>query len=108
MVLIKNSFSIDPNHNATYYVESGDTLSSIQTKFYNGSGLDKLFVRLSIILLNPSAFVKNNPNYLYSEKTIYLPGKKDIENLLIGKKIKTNSEDYPNQSQPSSIYFFGG
>ena len=102
----KNEFFLNENHFEKYLIRSGDTLASIQKKFYNGSGLNSHIVQLSIIILNPHAFVKNNPNFMYSKKELYLPGKKNIEDLLIGKIIKENNDLKEETSE--KIFFFGG
>ena len=102
----KNNFFLNENHFEKYLIRSGDTLASIQKKFYNGSGLNSHIVQLSIIILNPHAFVKNNPNFMYSNKELYLPGKKNIEDLLIGKIIKENNDLKEETSE--KIFFFGG
>lgn len=103
-----NAFSIDPLHSEYYTVKSGDSLTSILKSFYNGSGLDRRFVQLAIVIANPKAFAKNNPNFLFSKKKIYLPGKSDIEKLLIGKSPKKLSADNYPVSSNKNIYFFGG
>jgi hypothetical protein len=104
----KNPFSIDPNYAENYSVKSGDSLNSILGKFYRGSGLDWRFVQLSIVIANPSAFAKNNPNFLFSGTTVYLPGKADIAKLLLGEKVGKNNSNQNDPSQTKSIYFFGG
>ena len=102
-----NAFSIDPNHFENYAVKSGDSLNLILKKFYEGSGLDWRFVQLSIVLANPKSFAKSNPNFLFSNTQLYLPGKRDIAKLLEGKKIgKNTNDDEPSRAQ--NIYFFGG
>ena len=102
----KNKFFLNESHFEKYLIRSGDTLASIQKKFYNGSGLNSHIVQLSIIILNPHAFVKNNPNFMYSNKELYLPGKKNIEDLLIGKIVKENNDLKEETSE--KIFFFGG
>lgn len=101
-----NKFSIDENHFEKYFIKSGDTLASIQKRFYDGSGLNSQLVRLAIIILNPEAFVKENPNFMFSNKELYLPGKKNIEDILIGKKIKESIDLETKSSE--NIFFFGG
>ena len=103
-----NEFSLDPNHSTDYIVKQGDSLNSILNAFYSGSGLDRRFIQLSIVIANPHAFAKNNPNFLYSEKKIYLPGKSDIEKLLSGKKLTKKSSDENHSRSGNKIYFFGG
>lgn len=104
----KNAFSIDPNHFENYVVKSGDSLNLILKKFYKGSGLDWRFVQLSIVLANPKSFAKSNPNFLFSNTQLYLPGKTDIAKLLEGKKIGNPSANDNEPSRVQSIYFFGG
>tara|TARA_A100001011_G_scaffold352101_1_gene392687 strand:+ start:447 stop:785 length:339 start_codon:yes stop_codon:yes gene_type:complete len=104
----KNAFALNPDYFENYTVKPGDNLNSILKKFYNGSGLDWRLVQLSIVIANPKAFAKNNPNFLYSDKSLYLPGKSDITKILTGTKVgnkETNSSDY---SKSKNIYFFGG
>ncbi len=103
-----NSFSIDPNHFENYTVKSGDSLNLILKKFYTGSGLDWRFVQLSIVLANPKSFAKSNPNFLFSDSKLYLPGKADIAKLLEGKKIGQNKSTDNELSKAQNIYFFGG
>ena len=63
-----NEFSLDSHHSANYIVKQGDSLNSILKEFYTGSGLDRRFIQLSIVIANPHAFAKNNPNFLFSGK----------------------------------------
>jgi hypothetical protein len=104
----KNPFSMDPNYSDTYKVKSGDSLNSILREFYTGSGLDWRFVQLSIVLANPKAFAKNNPNFLFSDVKVYLPGKTDISNLFLGKKVGAGNAQEDDIGQTKNIYFFGG
>ncbi|MEE2774054.1 MAG: hypothetical protein VYE27_04005 [Pseudomonadota bacterium] len=103
-----NSFSLDPEHSESYKVKSGDSLNSIIDKFYLGSGLDRRFVQLAILIVNPKAFANKNPNFLFSDKSLYLPGKNDIQKLLSGKKVKPAEDKDPSDFRTRSIYFFGG
>ena len=103
-----NEFSLDSHHSANYIVKQGDSLNSILKEFYTGSGLDRRFIQLSIVIANPHAFAKNNPNFLFSGKKLYLPGKSDIESLLMGKKINPDNKAQSDHHRAQSIYFFGG
>ena len=103
-----NAFSLDPNHSENYTVKSGDSLNLILKKFYKGSGLDWRFVQLSIVLTNPKSFAKSNPNFLFSNTELYLPGKADIANLLEGKEIRKADSENEEPSRSKNIYFFGG
>ncbi len=102
-----NEFSINPDHHEIYEVQAGDSLNSIIKKFYSGSGLDKRFIQLAIVVTNPSAFSNNNPNFLFSKKKMYLPGSNEIQNLVLGKSIKKKNSE-PGEFNNTRIYFFGG
>ena len=104
----ENDFSIDPNHNETYKVKKGDSLNSIIKSFYTGSGLDHRFVQLAIVVINPSAFAKNNPNFLFSNKIMHLPGANEIKNLLMGIKVNRSGRNVDYDDNIKNIYFFGG
>jgi hypothetical protein len=104
----KNPFSMDPNYSDNYTVKSGDSLNSILKQFYKGSGLDWRFVQLSIVIANPKAFAKSNPNFLFSDTNVYLPGRSDISKLLLGKKVGNINADQRDASGTKNIYFFGG
>jgi hypothetical protein len=52
--------------------------------------------------------VRNNPNYLYSGKKLYLPSINEIKNLIIKKNKKIDSKKKYNSPSSSQIYFFGG
>ncbi len=104
----KNSFSIDPDHSDSYIVKKGDSLNSIIDNFYSGSGLDHRFIQLAIVIVNPKAFAKSNPNFLFSDKKLFLPGKNDIQKLIIGEKIKPVDDQGGSDFRTRSIYFFGG
>ena len=63
---------------------------------------------LAIVYFNKKAFVRNNPNYLYSGKNLYLPSVNEIKNLIIKKDKNLNNNRNNNSSITSQIYFFGG
>ena len=62
---------------------------------------------LAIVHFNKKAFVRNNPNFLYSGKKLYLPSVNEIKNLII-KKGNSEKKDKNNSSIKSHIYFFVG
>ena len=103
-----NSFSINPDHSENYIVKTGDSLNSILRQFYKGSGLDWRFVQLAIVITNPKAFANRNPNFLFSDRKLYLPGKSDLSKLLVGKKINLQNYNNRGSSSAQNIYFFGG
>jgi hypothetical protein len=101
-----NVFATDPDYSTTYKIAKGEALGQIIKRFYNGSGLDHRFVKLAIVTANPSAFAQENPNFMFAGVTLHIPSINQIQNLVLGKRIK-KSENY--SSRPNRhIFFFGG
>ena len=76
--------------------------------YYGSRAFNNNILSLAIVHFNKKAFVRNNPNFLYSGKNLYLPSINEIKNLIIKKnKILENKDKY-NSSITSQIYFFGG
>ena len=42
------------------------------------------FIELAIVAHNKHAFVKNNPNFLFADKTLNLPSLNQIQAMLLG------------------------
>ena len=103
-----NLFMQDNNYKAKHTVQKNETLSDIILKYYGTKSFNKSMLTLAIVYFNKHAFVRSNPNFLYSGKKINLPSVNEIKNLIIKKK---NNIDNNKKSQPeisSQIYFFGG
>ena len=103
-----NSFLKDLNYSVKHVVLKNETLSDIMLNYYGSKSFNNNILSLAIVHFNKKAFVRNNPNYLYSGKRLYLPSINEIKDLIIKKNNnKENSEkSYP--SITSQIYFFGG
>jgi hypothetical protein len=100
-----NPFVQDDNYSTTHKVQPGETLSHVMDKHYAGSGLNMRFIEMAIVLKNKHAFVRDNPHYLYADKTLHLPSLSEVRAMIMG-----NTTDQPaNQNSISNdIYFFGG
>ena len=61
-------------------------------------------VELSLVEINKHAFVRNNPNYLFSGKKLAIPSVNQIMNLVKGKPIKDSSA---GNNKRNHIYFYG-
>ena len=103
-----NLFLKDLNYNANHLVLKDETLSDIMLNYYGSSAFNNRILSLAIVHFNKKAFVRNNPNFLYSGKTLYLPSVNDIKNLIIKKNKNSENKDKNNSSITSHIYFFGG
>ena len=99
-----NLFLNDENFSKKYKVKKNETLSDIILNNYGIKFFNVDILSLSIVHFNKHAFVRKNPNFLYADKTIYLPSILEIKNLLI--KSKPNKKVYSKDEK--HIYFFGG
>ena len=103
-----NLFLKDLNYNANHIVLKNETLSDIMLNYYGSSAFNNRILSLAIVHFNKKAFVRNNPNFLYSGKKLYLPSVNEIKNLIIKKDKNSENKDKNNSSITSQIYFFGG
>ena len=103
-----NLFLKDLNYNTNHVVLKNETLSDIMLNYYGSSAFNNRILSLAIVHFNKKAFVRNNPNFLYSGKKLYLPSVNEIKNLIIKKDKNSANKDKNNSSITSQIYFFGG
>ena len=103
-----NLFLKDLNYNANHIVLKNETLSDIMLNYYGSSAFNNRILSLAIVSFNKKAFVRNNPNFLFSGKKLYLPSVNEIKNLIIKKDKSSENKDKNNSSITSHIYFFGG
>jgi len=103
-----NLFLKDLNYNVNHVVLKNETLSDIMLNYYGSSAFNNRILSLAIVHFNKKAFVRNNPNFLYSGKKLYLPSVNEIKNLIIKKNKNSENKDKDNSSITSHIYFFGG
>jgi len=81
-----NLFMQDNNHKTKHIVLKNETLSDIMLKYYGTQSFNKSMLSLAIVSFNKHAFVRSNPNFLFSGKKLYLPSVNEIKNLIIKKK----------------------
>ena len=103
-----NVFLNDLNHSSKHIVLKNETLSDIMLNYYGTKSFNNNILSLAIVHFNKNAFVRNNPNYLYSGKKLYLPSINEIRDLIIKKNKKIDSKKKYNSPNSSQIYFFGG
>ena len=99
-----NPFLNNQNFSKKYKVKKNETLSEIILKNYGVKHFNIDILSLSIVHFNKHAFVRKNPNFLFANKTLYLPSVLEIKNLLL--KAKPSDKEYPKNEK--HIYFFGG
>ena len=103
-----NSFLKDLNYSVKHVVLKNETLSDIMLNYYGSKSFNNNILSLAIVHFNKKAFVRNNPNYLYSGKSLYLPSINEIKDLIIKKNKNKENTEKNNSSITSQIYFFGG
>ena len=103
-----NSFLKDLNYSVKHVVLKNETLSDIMLNYYGSKSFNNNILSLAIVHFNKKAFVRNNPNYLYSGKRLYLPSINEIKDLIIKKNNNKENIEKSNSSITSQIYFFGG
>ena len=102
-----NLFLRDLNYSSKHVVLKNETLSDIMLNYYGSKSFNQSILSLAIVHFNKKAFVRNNPNFLFSGKQLYLPSINEIKNLII-KKNKNQNENINQSPLSSQIYFFGG
>ena len=107
-ILSDNLFLKDLNYSSQHIVLKNETLSDIMLNYYGTKSFNNNILSLAIVHFNKKAFVRHNPNYLYSGKKLYLPSINEIKNLIIKKKKDPSYNDRKKESISSQIYFFGG
>ena len=103
-----NLFLQDLDYSTKHIVLKNETLSDIMLDYYGSNSFNNKILSLAIVYFNKKAFVRNNPNYLYSGKKLYLPSVNEIKNLIIKKDKSLKNKDENNSPLTSQIYFFGG
>tara|TARA_B110001452_G_scaffold183420_1_gene154134 strand:- start:14 stop:460 length:447 start_codon:yes stop_codon:yes gene_type:complete len=106
--LSDNLFLKDLNYSTEHIVLKNQTLSDIMLNYYGTKSFNNNMLSLAIVHFNSKAFVRSNPNYLYSDKKLYLPSINEIKNLIIKKNNNNLKNNNKNENISSQIYFFGG
>ena len=93
---------------STYYqIKKNDSLSNIINKFYNNYGLNLKVVQSAVIFKNKHAFVRNNANFMFANKKLYLPSIKEIKNLVYKNDNNKKKKENHGFQREKEIYFFG-
>ena len=101
-----NVFIQNHDYSTTHKVKPDETLSHILQDYYSGSGLNLKFIELAIVAHNKHAFVKNNPNFLFADKTLTLPSLNQIQAMILGNNAPVEPANKGVRSQ--EIYYIGG
>ena len=101
-----SDFINNEDYSSNYRIKKNESLSNILDKFYGGKGLNIKIVQTAVVLKNKHAFVRNNPNFMYANKKLYLPSIKEIKNLVYKESSKSNNVE-SKDTNVKDIYFFG-
>lgn len=100
-----NEFTKNPDYFTKHTIAPGESLNLIINNYYANSGLNKYFLQLAIVSINPHAFRNRNVNYMVAEESIHLPSINQITKLMKGIEFKLDEQTF---SRTKNIYFFGG
>ena len=100
-----NSFDKNENYSSYYKIKKNDSLSEILSKFY-GNNLNLNIIQSAVVLKNKHVFVRNNANFMFANKKLYLPSINEIKNLVY-KTSKKNNNTNPDFTREQDIYYFG-
>ena len=103
-----NGFDKNENYSTHYRIKKNDSLSGILNKFYGSNNLNLNVVKSAVVLKNKHAFVRNNANFMFANKRLYLPSINEIKNLVY-KDDKKNKKNINATKfvREQEIYYFG-
>ena len=88
------NFHENEDYSTYYEIKKNDSLSGILDKFYSSKNLNLNVVKSAVVLKNKHAFVRNNANFMFANKKLYLPSINEIKNLIYKNvNMKKNSSN---------------
>ncbi len=100
------NFHENEDYSTYYKIKKNDSLSGILDKFYSSKNLNLNVVMSAVVLKNKHAFVRNNANFMFANKKLYLPSVNEIKNLIY-KNVNKNKDNTSSFSREKDIYYFG-
>ena len=100
------NFHENEDYSMYYRIKKNDSLSGILDKFYGSKNLNLNVIKSAVVLKNKHAFVRNNANFMFANKKLYLPSVNEIKDMIyknINKKRNVSNEF----SREQDIYYFG-
>ena len=100
------NFHENEDYSTYYKIKNNDSLSGILDKFYSSKNLNLNVVKSAVVLKNKHAFVRNNANFMFANKKLYLPSVNEIKDMIyknVNKKRNVSNEF----SREQDIYYFG-
>ena len=87
-------------------IKKNDSLSGILDKFYGSKNLNLNVIKSAVVLKNKHAFVRNNANFMFANKRLYLPSVNEIKNLIY-KNVNMKKNSSNDFTREQDIYYFG-
>lgn len=84
---------------AKYLIKPGDSLKNIAHRAYGKTNIKLSLVMQLIISKNPTAFFRNNANYIYADKTISIPSVDDFRTMLFAGEADSLLENDADRTQ---------
>ena len=100
------NFHENEDYSTYYKIKKNDSLSGILDKFYGSKNLNLNVIKSAVVLKNKHAFVRNNANFMFANKKLYLPSVNEIKDMIyknVNKKRNVSNEF----SREQDIYYFG-
>ena len=91
----KANEGISPNSDGTYLVKRGDYLDKIISSTVGNYPFKRDILRKAFVRSNPKVFRRSNPNWMYANKTMRIPGVEDIKRVIFKDQPdnKSSAED---------------
>ena len=100
------NFHENEDYSTYYKIKKNDSLSGILDKFYSSKNLNLNVIKSAVVLKNKHAFVRNNANFMFANKKLYLPSVNEIKDLIY-KTVNKNKSVSSDFSREQDIYYFG-
>ena len=100
------NFHENEDYSTYYRIKKNDSLSGILDKFYGSKNLNLNVIKSAVVLKNKHAFVRNNANFMFANKKLYLPSVNEIKDMIY--KNVNKKRNFSNEfSREHDIYYFG-
>jgi len=100
------NFHENEDYSTYYKIKKNDSLSGILDKFYSSKNLNLNVVMSAVVLKNKHAFVRNNANFMFANRKLYLPSINEIKDLIY-KNVDKSKDISSDFSREQDIYYFG-
>lgn len=78
----QSKLAANKSENGYYTTRPGDTVDMILKRMMPNMPVKKSILRQALVKANPHAFKRSNPNWMYANKRLRLPGASDIHNVV--------------------------